>query len=808
MRRWDRGFRIGGDEFALVLIDCDLDEAVAIGRRILSSALAGGAVAHGADPFSMTIGVSAFPTPAADRQQLTHQADAALYWGKRHGRTEVQAFDPTSHGMADDWRAARGARGGGVARSRPTAADARVPAAVRPPDRRGRRVRGPGPTRGVRRLRERGRPVRRGRGRRPHGGARPRQPRDRPRGREGPRRTEYLSVNLSPRSLEAPALQRRTTCSRSPGATASTPRRLVVELTEREEVEDLDKLRAALSALRRHGVRTAADDVGAGNAGLRLLSEVSFDIMKIDLTLVRAGRRQRVRGRGAAGAARPRAAPAPDDRRGGRRDAGGAGARDGPRVRHGPGVPAPAPGAAPRGQAAGLRRASGTSREADRAPRCPRAACPRRVGPRRRGPRADAQPRSARTLYAVTGWLTPLSCSPSIASASTCSSTAAYERCDSRIWPGLGLAAEPRREDHRVADRRVVVAALEPDAPGGREPRRDPHAEPEVVAAAGPAGRQPRDVVAHRERHPDGAQRVVRLLDRVVEPDVDPVAGEVLERALVLDDPRPHRGVVLAQHAEELLRVRRLRERGVPAEVAEHGRDHPAGARRAAAPRPATTPARPPAATGTATAPRAAAGPSPGAARSRRAAACRRGTRRRGPRGSRPDRPGQVVDRPHLDAAHDPVELVEAGHDDHRDRRERRVRLHRGERVEPVEHRHDDVEQHEVDRPVRGQPVQRLLPVLRLEDLVAEALQELAEREPVDAAVVDDEDPPGPGASVTGAIPRPAPPRGRSTTLASAASARVDRAPPRRPGRRCGPAPRAVASSPRAPRRRRRGCCP
>ena len=36
-------------------------------------------------------------------------------------------------------------------------------------------------------------------------------------------------------------------------------------------------------------MRTAADDVGAGNAGLRLLSEVSFDIMKIDLTLVRAG---------------------------------------------------------------------------------------------------------------------------------------------------------------------------------------------------------------------------------------------------------------------------------------------------------------------------------------------------------------------------------------------------------------------------------------------------------------------------------------------------------------------------------------
>jgi EAL domain-containing protein (putative c-di-GMP-specific phosphodiesterase class I) len=66
---------------------------------------------------------------------------------------------------------------------------------------------------------------------------------------------------------------------------------LVVELTEREAVEDLDRLRASLAILRRHGVRIAADDVGAGNAGLRLLSEVDFDIIKIDLSLVRAGAR-------------------------------------------------------------------------------------------------------------------------------------------------------------------------------------------------------------------------------------------------------------------------------------------------------------------------------------------------------------------------------------------------------------------------------------------------------------------------------------------------------------------------------------
>jgi EAL domain-containing protein (putative c-di-GMP-specific phosphodiesterase class I) len=36
-------------------------------------------------------------------------------------------------------------------------------------------------------------------------------------------------------------------------------------------------------------LRIAADDVGAGNAGLRLLSQFRFDIVKIDLSLVQEG---------------------------------------------------------------------------------------------------------------------------------------------------------------------------------------------------------------------------------------------------------------------------------------------------------------------------------------------------------------------------------------------------------------------------------------------------------------------------------------------------------------------------------------
>ena len=95
-------------------------------------------------------------------------------------------------------------------------------------------------------------------------------------------------MNLSPRSLETEAFnpfELLALCRRHDIA----PSRIVVELTEREAVEDMGRLREALTGLRRHGMRTAADDVGAGNAGLRLLTEVDFDMMKIDLSLVRAG---------------------------------------------------------------------------------------------------------------------------------------------------------------------------------------------------------------------------------------------------------------------------------------------------------------------------------------------------------------------------------------------------------------------------------------------------------------------------------------------------------------------------------------
>jgi EAL domain-containing protein (putative c-di-GMP-specific phosphodiesterase class I) len=99
---------------------------------------------------------------------------------------------------------------------------------------------------------------------------------------------QLLTLNVSPRTVEAPHFSAEgllVILARY----GIAPERVVIELTEREQVEDIARLQANLSAVQRAGMRIAADDVGAGNAGLRLLSQLRFDIVKIDLSLVQEG---------------------------------------------------------------------------------------------------------------------------------------------------------------------------------------------------------------------------------------------------------------------------------------------------------------------------------------------------------------------------------------------------------------------------------------------------------------------------------------------------------------------------------------
>jgi diguanylate cyclase (GGDEF)-like protein len=285
LRRGDTAYRTGGDEFALLIPNCDADSAEIMANHLLAAGLSGNHGRSGA--FSVTIGISAFPAPSSDRHQIIHHADAALYAGKRHGRTNVQRFDPSRHGVADDSRTLAQLEAAVIRvasqdllqavyqpiYSLTTGQIIGFEGLVRPSAESGFAT----PTslfvaaEATRRTVELdivcARAVLAGAGE--LGGDR------------------YLSINLSPRTLESDAFSplEIVALARRSGV---LPTQLVIELTEREAVDDLTRLQQAIRTLRRHDVRVAIDDVGAGNAGLRLLSEVDFDILKIDLSLVRA----------------------------------------------------------------------------------------------------------------------------------------------------------------------------------------------------------------------------------------------------------------------------------------------------------------------------------------------------------------------------------------------------------------------------------------------------------------------------------------------------------------------------------------
>ncbi len=169
-----------------------------------------------------------------------------------------------------------------------------------------------------------------------------------------------LALNLSPRTLESET----SACSALVDLAASAglePAQVVLELTEHEQIEEMERLRRNVAACRAVGFRLAADDVGAGNAGLRLLSQVQFDIVKIDLSLVQGGADPR----GVAVGRRRPPGPGPAlgrvGRRRGHRDAGAAPGRPRARDRRRPGLP-PGPAGLGRGphQPAGWTRSTST----------------------------------------------------------------------------------------------------------------------------------------------------------------------------------------------------------------------------------------------------------------------------------------------------------------------------------------------------------------------------------------------------------------------------------------------------------------
>jgi EAL domain-containing protein (putative c-di-GMP-specific phosphodiesterase class I) len=88
-----------------------------------------------------------------------------------------------------------------------------------------------------------------------------------------------LSVNASPAAAASPRLLELLS--------ATDAERVQLEVTEQSRVASYDALLPALARLRGLGVRLAVDDAGAGYAGLSHILQVSPDVIKLDVVLVR-----------------------------------------------------------------------------------------------------------------------------------------------------------------------------------------------------------------------------------------------------------------------------------------------------------------------------------------------------------------------------------------------------------------------------------------------------------------------------------------------------------------------------------------
>jgi diguanylate cyclase (GGDEF)-like protein/PAS domain S-box-containing protein len=279
LRGWDLIARIGGDEYAVLLMDVEGPDAAAAGER-MRNAIHAISVPFGQARIS--VGWAAAPG-GADPSAIWKRADEELFRAKRAGRDTVfggnDGGDPRFHHQRSDWaqrvdqalvehrvgvlyqpivRLADGAVVGHEALARPTgcgpsdsvedffAAAQRI-GRIRDVDWLCRRMAidfAPWP-------------------------ASP---------------GWSLFVNVSALTLMDPVhdVDQMLLLLRAAGA---QPEQIVLEITEQEIISDLNRLRLVLAAYREQGFRFAVDDVGEGHSTLELLVAANPEFLKIARSL-------------------------------------------------------------------------------------------------------------------------------------------------------------------------------------------------------------------------------------------------------------------------------------------------------------------------------------------------------------------------------------------------------------------------------------------------------------------------------------------------------------------------------------------
>jgi diguanylate cyclase (GGDEF)-like protein len=268
----DRPFRIGGDEFAMLLAHTDTDGARTLARRLAHKLEDAGV--------RVTIGVSS-TRPGSTADTLRAEADAALYEGKRHGGNRATHFAEIAQRITVTTSETKDAVRRLIDERRLTTAfqpiwDLRagkllgVEALMRPDPCYG--LLGPaqafdvaeqlGCTHELDKLCVRSALQ-----------TAPQLAGD-----------VLLFLNLAPLTLDLDADGDDWLCEQVE-RTGVKPEQIVIEVTERFGGRTASVVKC-LQRLREKGFKIAIDDVGTGNSGLEMLSKLSAEFVKLDRSIV------------------------------------------------------------------------------------------------------------------------------------------------------------------------------------------------------------------------------------------------------------------------------------------------------------------------------------------------------------------------------------------------------------------------------------------------------------------------------------------------------------------------------------------
>ncbi|HEX21609.1 MAG TPA: GGDEF domain-containing protein, partial [Actinobacteria bacterium] len=95
IRQLDIGFRYGGEEFALLLLETEADAAFKIAERLRRNLAGIGFIGQEKQPngnLTISLGIASFPADAGNKDELTDRADQALYHAKHLGRNQTRLY--------------------------------------------------------------------------------------------------------------------------------------------------------------------------------------------------------------------------------------------------------------------------------------------------------------------------------------------------------------------------------------------------------------------------------------------------------------------------------------------------------------------------------------------------------------------------------------------------------------------------------------------------------------------------------------------------------------------------------------------